>query len=218
MREVEDILSGMADDWRKELRAFEKTAQERLRIGREYGFNLVELEKRNAEDRAKLIEDILSDRVGPLKALLDDLSIGDLAEGPLADRRQKVLGEIAKAEEGAVKGDAGAADRLAELQRQLLELSYEAFGTAGAEYGSDRDQAVASAERIIKLEEDRVKAAQAELTTRLDQGNALANEANGLLAEINANFARFGLAPGGGGGGYSFSEMRSYDTTRLAQL
>ena len=186
VREIEDILAGMADEYRKELKAFEKVAEERLRIGREYGFDLVALEKHNAEERAKLIEDILEDRVGPLKALLDDLSFGDLAEGSLAERRQNLLTEIGKAEDGAEKGDAGAADKLADLQRQLLELSYEAFGTAGGEYGSDRDQAVASAERIIKLEEERLKNAQAEVTDRLDQGNALASEANDLLSELVA--------------------------------
>ncbi len=198
VREVEDILGGVADEWRKELRAFEKMAQERLRIGRDYGFDLIELEKRNAEDRAKLLEGILDDRVGSLRRLLEDLTFGNLAEGSLAERRTRILDEIGKAEAGAEKGDAGAADRLAELQRQLLELSFEAFGTAGSEYGSDRDQAIASAERIIKLEEERVKAAQAELTTRLDTGNALASETNNLLAQINANLQRFGMAPSGG--------------------
>jgi hypothetical protein len=209
VKEVEDILAGMADDWIKELRAFEKVAEERLRIGREYGFDLVELEKHNAEERNKLIEDILQSRVGALKDLLDDLKFGDLAEGTLSDRRGRLLGEIAKAEDDAEKGVEGAAAKLAQLQRDLIELSYDAYGTAGAEYGADRDQAVSSAERIIALEEERVRNAQAELTERLDTGNAIANEGNDILAEIRAGIDRLGRVPAGNFTGFAADTLET---------
>lgn len=195
VKEVEDILSGMGEAWVKELRAFEKTAEERLRIGREFGFDLVALEKHNAEERNKLIEDILQSRVGALKDLLDDLKFGDLAEGTLSDRRAALLGEVSKAEAEADQGVEGAAAKLAQLQRDLIALSLEAFGTAGAEFGADRDQAIASAERIIAQEEERVRNVQAELTDRLDTGNAIANEGNDILSEIRAGIDRLAQIP-----------------------
>lgn len=212
VKDVEDLLSGMADDYVKELRAFEKVAEERLRIGREYGFDLIELEKHNAEERAKLIDDILQSRVGALKDLLDDLKFGDLAEGTLAERRATLLDEIAKAEDAAAAGEDGAAAQLAALQRDLIALSYEAYGTAGAEYGADRDQAVSSAERIIALEEERVRNAQAEVTDRLDMSNAIANEGNDILAAIRAGIDRLGQLPAG-----TFTGSPALDTARQVQ-
>lgn len=219
VREIEELLSGVADATNEELREFERVAQERLRIGREYGFDLVALEELNAEERAQIVEDILTDRVGSLRQLLEDLTFGDLAEGTLAERRQRLLGEISDAETAAANGEDGAADRLANLNRQLVQLSREAYGTAGTEYGADRDQAIASAERIIAQEEERLQSQQDAVTDRLDQGNALSNETNNLLAQISAGIAqlnntpsasteRAAIAPGGLGGGSRF------DTTR----
>ena len=213
VKDIEDMLSGLNDGISEELRAFTRIAEERLRIGREYGFDLVELERRNAEERADIVASILADRVGSLQDLIADLEFGDLAEGSLAERRQRLLAEIANAESEAEAGEDGAADRLASLNRQLIDLSREAYGTAGGEYGDDRDQAIASAERIIALEEERLKNNQAEVTGRLDEGNRLSNEANDILLRIDRNIERLGLAPGGfgsPGGGFG----RGLDTQR----
>ena len=65
--------------------------------------------------------------------------------------------------------------------------------------GDDRDQAIASAERIIALEEERLKNNQAELTGRLDEGNRLTGETNDILAEIRSGIEKLALAPDGFG-------------------
>ena len=207
VREIEELLSGIEDSYSEELRSFERTAEERLRIGRKYGFDLVELERINAEERADLIDGILTDRVGSLRDLLEDLSFGDLAEGTLAEQRQKILEQIAEAEADAEAGKDGAADRLASLNRQLVELSRQAYGTAGGEYGADRDRAISSAERIIELEEERLRQERAEVTDRLDRGIDIANETNDILAAIRTGVDRLGTGGGFGGG-------RALDTTR----
>ncbi|WJY18673.1 hypothetical protein QQS45_00005 [Alteriqipengyuania flavescens] len=190
VKDLEDLLSGLADGVSEELRAFERLAEERLQIARDYGFEVAEIERVNAEERARLVEQILEDRIGSLRTLLEDLEFGDLAEGTLAERRTKLRAEIAEAEADAAAGEDGAADRLAQLNRQLVDLSRDAYGTAGGEYGADRDQAIASAERIIALEKERLGAENGELTDRLDLGNKIADEGNDILAEIRALLER----------------------------
>ena len=214
VRELENYLGGIADGYTEELRAFEAAAKERLRIGQQYGFDLVALEKRNAEDRAKLVDDILADRIGSLKTLLEDLNFGDLAEGTLADRRRRLQDEVAQAERAASAGEDGAADRLATLNRQLIELSREAFGTAGGEYGADRAQAIASANRIIDLEKSRLGADQDDLKIIFDKGNQLTDETNGILADIRAGIQKLG----GNAGGSTYGFPRAQPTTREVAL
>lgn len=208
VRDVEDLLEGIGGKLQKEVRDFDRQADERLRIARDYGFDIIEIERINAEERSKLIEDILEDRVGALQDLLNDLVFGDLAEGTLSERRQRLLEEIGKAEADAAKGVDGAADRLADLNRRLIQLSRDAYGTAGGEYASDRAQAIASAERIIQIENDRIRGAQesaAETNRQLATANQLSNEQNDILAQINAGIRSLvsfdGLNIAGGGGG-----------------
>ena len=216
VRDVEELLDGIGGKIRKEVRDFDRQADERLRIAREYGFDILEIERINAEERSKLIESILEDRVGALQDLLNDLVFGDLAEGTLSERRQRLLEEISKAEADAAKGVDGAADRLADLNRRLIQLSRDAYGTAGSEYASDRAQAIASAERIIQIENDRIRGTQeaaAETNRQLATANQLSNEQNDILAEINAgirNLISFdGVNVGGGGGGGSGIDLGS---------
>src|SRR3546814_21053129 len=95
-----------------------------------------------------MVDQILSDRIGSLQSLLDNMKYGDLFEGSLADQRQALLAQVAEAKTAAEAGEEGAADRLATLSRQLVELSRDAFGTAGAEYASDRDSVIGPAAAV----------------------------------------------------------------------
>ncbi len=196
VQEVEQLLGGLGAEMAAQFKAFEAQAKERLRIATQYGFDVVAIEKRNAEDRAKLVDQILTDRVGSLQTLLDDMKFGNLAEGSLVDQRTALLAEIAKAQAAAQAGEEGAADKLAALSRSLIELSREAYGTAGDEYGADRDNAIAAAEAVIKAENDRIKAAQDSVgatNTKLDTANQLAEEQVQYLAEIASSLAQAGL-------------------------
>lgn len=202
VQEVEDLLGGIGALMEKQFRSFELQAKERVRIATDYGFDVVEIEKKNAEDRAKLVDSILADRVGSLQTLLNDLKFGNLFEGSAVDQRNALLVEIAKAKTDAQAGVDGAADKLADLSRRLVELSHDAFGTAGSQYASDRQGAISSAEAVIAAENERVKAAQdavAATNAKLDQANQLSNEANNLavttndlLAQISAKIAAAG--------------------------
>ncbi|WP_336973411.1 hypothetical protein [Sphingobium aromaticiconvertens] len=190
VREVEELLGGLGSEMQRAFRDFEAQAKDRLRIASDYGFDVVEIEKRNAEDRAKLVDELLSSRIGSLQGLLDDLKFGNLFEGSAADQRQALLAQIATARADAEAGKDGAADTLSNLSRQLVELSRDAFGTAGGEYAADRSTAISSAEAVIKAENDRIKAAQdavAATNTKLDTANTLATQQVNYLSDISSN-------------------------------
>lgn len=198
VQELETLLGGIDAAIGQTFRDLERQIAERNRIARKYGFDLVKLEEQNAKDRTQALERVLAERTGPLQALLKDLSFGNLFEGTLAEQRDRLLGEIASAEADARSGGEGATQRVADLRRQLIEISREAFGTAGAEYASDLASSRSSAEQIIALENERVKAqAEAARATndKLDTNNSLTNETNDLLAEQNAYLRRLANTP-----------------------
>ncbi len=204
--EVELLIKGLGGQLEKQFRDFENVAKDRVRIAKAYGLDLVKLEKINGEERAKVFNDILQSRIGSLKELLDDLNFGDLFEGSMLDRLAKLRGELNRAATDAAAGVEGAGDRQAQLSRDLVGLSREAYGTAGGEFAADLAAARTGAERTIQLESERVRVAaeaarqtnahlnennnqNAQMITRLDRGNA--------LLEMIAN--RFGSTTGGGG-------------------
>lgn len=210
VQEVEEIVTGLGGALEKQFRAFESQAKERLRIATQYGFDVSKIEARNAEDRAKMVEQILSSRIGSLQTLLQDLKFGDLFEGSAAERRDKLLAEISSAKADAEKGVDGAADRLADLSRQLVESSRDAYGTAGGEYAADRSAAISTAEAIIAAENERIRAAQqatVDTSKAMQTQNQLTNETNDILAEVRSIL----LSNGGGVGAISIQSRVAVD-------
>jgi hypothetical protein len=193
VQEVETLLGGFGAQLENVFKDFERQAQERVRIAKQYGFDLVELEEINAKERAALFEDVLTERIGGLRSLLNDMTLGGLFEGTPMQQRSAILGEIGTTRTQALAGEEGAAQRLADLERQLLEVSRSAFGTAGPEYAGDRAAAVASAQEIIRMETERARAAQEAATAALNaqtQQVQLQNEANDLAAQGNATLSQ----------------------------
>lgn len=215
VQEVEEIVSGLGGALERQFRQFEAQAKERVRIATQYGFDVSKIEARNAEDRAKLVEQILSSRVGSLQTLLQDMKFGDLFEGTAAERRDKLIAEMATAKGDAEKGVDGAADRLADIARKLVETSREAYGTAGPEYGTDRGNAISTAEAIIAAENERIRVAQqatVDTSKAMQTQNQLTNETNDILAEMLARMRNSGVVGGGGaslGGGSGVSRSVS---------
>ncbi len=221
VQDVEEIATGLTGELDKAFRTFEKQAADRVRIAKQYGFDLTKIEERNAKDRADLIETTLKNATGSLQDLLTSLTSGDLFEGSATDRRAALLTKVAGAQARANAGEAGAGDELAGYLRQLVETTREAFGTAGVEFGADRNAAITGAEQAIKLERDRVEkaaAAQQQTLDSLKTANELANENNNLVAVGNAKLdglaAAIMTAIGGGGGGAATGAL----ATRFTQL
>lgn len=181
MKDLEDAIKYLGDDIGKAFDDFAKVAKDRLDLARKYGVDLVKVEELNAIERQKLIDDAIERQVGSLKSLLDDLNFGALFEGSPVERRDRLLREIADAQQDVDAGVDGAIDRLADLQRQLVETSRAAFGTAGTEYAADREQAATAAQAIIEAETARIEAAAA----KADESLTLQSETNDLLADAN---------------------------------
>jgi uncharacterized protein YcbK (DUF882 family) len=198
VREVEELIEGLGGTMGRAFRDFDKQAADRVRIAQQYGFDVLAIEKRNATDRSKLIEDFLDTRIGTLKSLLDDINFGELFAGSPAEQLEKLRGEALKARTDAEGGVDGAADKLASLSRQILDLSRDAYGTAGGEYAGDRQAVVSNAEKVIQLENERVR--NSEAATK--ETNTHLNEANDQRAEVIARLGSIeNLLRGAGSGG-----------------
>lgn len=208
--DVELLIGGIGAQMEKSFRDFENQAKERLRIAKEYGFDLVKLEQRNAEDRLKLAEQLLKDQVGSLQDLVDELTSGSLFEGSAVDRRQKLLDEITTVKAKADAGDAGAADKLAQLLQQLNEVSKEAYGTTGG-FATDRQTILDAARDTIAKANQRVTEAQANsdpaVVDALDENN---DQNDRMLSELglsNSLLARILAGLGGNGGGLKLADL-----------
>jgi len=201
VQQVELAIGGIQAQLDKAFKDFEIQAAERVRIAKQYGFDLVKLEQRNAEDRLRLTKQMLADQVGSLQQLVDDMTSGSLFEGSAVDQRQALLDKITAAKAEADAGTEGAADKLANLLQQLNGVSRDAFGTTGG-FASDRSTILDAARDTIAKANQRVdaaaSAAQAETNAALEENNAqnaqiiaALNGTNGLLGRFFANGTTF---------------------------
>lgn len=183
VQEVELTIGGIGAQLRKAFRDFERTAAERLRIGKQYGFDLLKLEERNAKDRLKLTEQLLAEQVGGLQRLIDELTSGSLFEGSAIDRRQALLASIATAKTDADAGVEGAADKLSGLLEQLNAVSKDVFATTGG-FAADRASILDQARDTIARANQRITDAQKGSDPALATTNAALDENNDQNARI----------------------------------
>lgn len=185
--DVELLLGGIGAQFQKSFREFENQAKERLRVAREYGFDLVKLEAQNAKDRLKLSEQLLKDQVGGLQDLIREMTSGSLFEGSAVDRRDKLLTEIATAKSKVDAGEEGAADTLAQLLQQFNEVSKEVYGTTGG-FASDRQTILDAANDSVAKAKAQIAAAQAAtdpaVVEALDENN---DQNAAMLSELGLN-------------------------------
>lgn len=191
VQEVEDLLGGLGATIAKEFKSFEATAKERVRIATEYGFDVLAIEKKNAEDRAALIESLLEDQVGSLQKLVEEMTYGSLFEGSAIEQRDALLKEIATAQADVDAGKDGAADTLASLFEKLLEVSEEAYGSTG-QYAADRDMILKQSQAAIDAAYQRITeaSAAASSTSTSSASDPALETTNQALDENNDQNAR----------------------------
>lgn len=178
--------------FKKEFRTFERQASERLRIARQYGFDVVKVEEQNAKDRLKLSEKMLAQQIGSLQNLIDDMTSGNLFEGTAMDRRQALLEQIGKARADVAAGTEGAADKLSSLFDQLNTVSKDAFATTGT-FAADRASILDQAREAIAQANARITEAQKSTDPALETTNARLSE----IADQNARaFVEFSAQSG----------------------
>lgn len=212
---LERMVADRGNSFTSAFADLEKQAAERLKVARKYGFNLVEIEKINAEERNKAVQAALSAATGSIKALLDELTWGDMAEGSAIERRAKLTAERDALVAKAATGDTDAADKLAQVSAQLVELSAEIYGS-GAEYAADRASTIAVLNQVVADAEAKIRAASdaavakygtaasdpqlAEANSSLDDITSLSQQQLAALSGINANLLAYLQANVGGAG------------------
>lgn len=212
---LERLIADRGNSFSSAFADLEKQAAERLKVAKKYGFNLVEIEKINAEERNKAVEAALSSATGSIKALLDELTWGDMAEGSAIERRSKLTAERDALVAKAATGDTDAADKLAQVSAQLVELSAEIYGS-GAEYAADRASTIAVLNQVVADAEAKIRAASdaavakygtgetdpqlAEANSSLDDITSLSQQQLAALSGINANLLAYLQANVGGTG------------------
>lgn len=197
VQEVEKLIGGLGSALKAQFDAFDSTANERLRIARQYGLDVVAIEKLNAQQRTDLVDQTLKARIGSLSDFLQSIKFGDLFEGTASDRRAALQTEIAKVQKDAEAGKDGAADQLASLYSQLVSTSREAYGTAGGEFTTDRTNAVSAVEKVIQMETQRVNSAAGLTQATTDAVKLVASgvdETNDLLSQAVAGIRALGGA------------------------
>lgn len=137
VQEIELLIGGIGAQIASQFKTLETQAKERLRIASEYGFDVVAIEKKNAEDRVALSERLLEEQVGSLQRLVDEMTSGSLFEGSAIEQRNAILKEIDQAKVDLAAGKDGAGDKLATLLQNLNTVSEDAFGST-AQYAADR--------------------------------------------------------------------------------
>ncbi|MEO7469619.1 MAG: hypothetical protein ABIV36_21620, partial [Sphingobium limneticum] len=174
--EIETLMGGLGATLTKEFKSFEATAKERVRIATQYGFDVAAIEKKNAEDRAALVETLLEEQVGSLQRLVDEMTSGSLFEGSALEQRDAILKEIEQAKADVAAGKSGSADTLAGLLEQLNAVSKDAFGSTG-QYAADRAMILDEARNAIAAANAQIVAASAGTTSGSDPALATTNNA-----------------------------------------
>ncbi|MFQ3664668.1 MAG: hypothetical protein SNJ79_01340 [Sphingomonadaceae bacterium] len=207
VQDLEDFVRAAGNPFANAFRDFERQARDRLRIARDYGFEIVEIERLNAEERARLIRQATESTVSAARDLLNDLRFGSLAEGSIADRLRALAGERARLQAAVDGGDLEAINALARIIEDQVELTRKAFGTT-APFAAERTDAIAALEAVIARAEDKIAQAsleaQRETNAKLGELNTTADEL--LAAQREAARWLEQIASAGGGAG-SFVEL-----------
>lgn len=206
---LEDLLADRKNPFTAVFRTLETQLKQRVDIASKYGFDLVEIERINGEDRAKALKDTLANTTAGVRNLLNDLQFGSRATGSATERLAGLSTERDRLAGLVRGGDTSQLDAVANVVQQIIDLQKETFGATGAAV-SGRADSVALLNDLVAQTEDRIKAAAdaakngtATTNDKLTELNASADDQVRLLTEAVARLgaieASFGGQFGGGG-------------------
>lgn len=203
VQELEQLLAGRDNPFLKAARDFERQAEERLRIARQYGFDILAIERLNAEERKKLQEETARSVAGSVRDLLDELRFGRRAEGSVVDRLAAIGAERSRLEGLAAGGDNDAANQLARIIEQQLDLAREGFGTTGR-FAELRGGAIETLEAVLRQTESRIAEAslqaQRQTVEKLTEANQTLDEQTLIQQQMLAAIERLNLGGSGTSG------------------
>lgn len=130
VRAIEDLLGDpVTQPLKRQLQAFDTTAREQLRVAREAGFNLVDVERRQAEERAKVIKDYGEQATQSLQSALDQLNFGSASPLSGRERLSGQLDQFQQAYQAGLGGDQAQIDKAAALGVDITGLAQDLFST-----------------------------------------------------------------------------------------
>jgi hypothetical protein len=210
VQDLEQLLEARDNPFVAAFRDFERQARDRLRIARDYGFDVLEIERVNAEERKRLIEQTLESTARSARELLNELRFGSRAEGSPLDQLAALDSERRRLQAAFDGGDAAAGDALAALIERQLDVARDAFGTTGP-FAGVRSDAITALERIVQQTESRIAEAsleaQRETVARLTEANVTLDEQAVLQQQILAELQRFNTGAGAAASALDFSAL-----------
>lgn len=214
VKDLEDLLTDAGNPFARIIRDFERQAAQRLDVARRNGFDIAQIEKLNADERRKVVDQALQQSVGSAKALLDELRFGGRAEGSFGERRSALLTERDRLQALSAGGDVAAGEKLVTVLQQLLDVSSEGYGATGV-FAADRVSTITQLDQLIAQREAQIEAAATaakapdpqlteanasldDLVKQTQQQTALLQQLVGLsvgvgggTGDLGARFARF---------------------------
>ncbi len=205
VKDLEQLLEARGNPFLSAFKDFERQAAQRLDAARKYGFEVVEIEKINAEQRSALIRDTLSRATGSARALLDDFRFGSRASGSIREQLGALGGERDRLAGLVRGGDGGSLDALTSVLSQIDDLQREAFGATGEAAGG-RASSTALLQELVDATEARVRAAAEEARKAAETQTATLQSMDGTLEDMfklsqQQLAALQGIQAGLGGGG-----------------
>jgi len=179
---LEQAIAGAGGAAAEAVKSFQKEADERLRIARQYGLDVVKVEQLNAKERLDLNKQLLDQQVGSLQQLVDEMTAGSLFEGSAVDQRTALLAQIEKSRADVDNGVDGAVDKLANLLQQLDQVSEAVYGTGA---GREADRAF-----ILDVARTEIAQANAQIQAAGGQSDPALATTNAALDENNDQNAR----------------------------
>lgn len=180
---LEDLISDRQNPFASAFRTLEEQLKKRVDVAEQYGFDLVEIERINGEDRAAALKETLASATGSIRDLLNDLQFGSRATGSPTERLAGLTAERDRLGALAKAGDQDAIDAFASIIQQIDDLQQETFGkTAG--FATGRADSVALLNDLVKTTEDRINAAADAARAGTDTTNNKLTEANATLDDI----------------------------------
>lgn len=203
VKNLEDLVASDSDPFAGAFRDAEKLRADRLTVAKKYGFDVLQIEKINAKERAAAIESVLSAATGSVRDLLNDLQFGSRATGSGIEQQASLQTELDRLT-GLIKGgDTSQLDAAASIAQKLIDIEAENFGATKT---GARDTTTALLQDLVRQTEDRIRAsakaaedATKQTNTQLTTLNNTGSDQVNLLSSMDKNLAALIAQIGGGG-------------------
>ncbi|WP_439532026.1 phage tail length tape measure family protein [Polymorphobacter sp.] len=204
---LEELLANRDNPFAGVFNSLEDQIAQRLKVANDYGFDLVQIEEINGEERARVLRETLQSATGSIRSLLDDLNFGSRATGSISERLTGLTAERDRVTALARGGDTSQLDVLAQIISQIDDLQREAFG-ATAPAADGRTESIALLNDLVAQTEGRIQAAADAARVENDRTYQKLTEANASLDDMvnlmgmnNAYLSQL-IAQGGYGGAF----------------